>query len=157
MDGESLDTKGLPKQRRAQVEAQLQPGETVLAWFAPDLDERLHFAESLVVLTNRRLLSFGREGTPTTSAYTDGDGGAWRSWPLADVARLSSKDRGGVGTLALCRHLRAAHPGCELIAGGGVRGPADLELMAGAGCDAALVASALHDGRLTREMMRNYR
>ena len=58
---------------------------------------------------------------------------------------------GGVRTLELCRQLRAAHPHCELIAGGGVRGPADLELMRAAGCDAALVASALHDGRLTQD------
>jgi phosphoribosylformimino-5-aminoimidazole carboxamide ribotide isomerase len=61
---------------------------------------------------------------------------------------------GGVGTLALCRQLRAAHPQCELIAGGGVRGPADLDAMREAGCDAALVASALHDGRITTNDVR---
>jgi phosphoribosylformimino-5-aminoimidazole carboxamide ribotide isomerase len=36
-----------------------------------------------------------------------------------------------------------------IVAGGGVRGVPDLEALANAGCDAALVASALHDGRLT--------
>jgi uncharacterized protein related to proFAR isomerase len=39
----------------------------------------------------------------------------------------------------------------DLIAGGGVRGLDDLKALADAGCDAALVASALHDGRLSRE------
>jgi phosphoribosylformimino-5-aminoimidazole carboxamide ribotide isomerase len=35
-----------------------------------------------------------------------------------------------------------------LLAGGGVRGLKDLESLAGCGCDGALVATALHDGRL---------
>jgi phosphoribosylformimino-5-aminoimidazole carboxamide ribotide isomerase len=55
----------------------------------------------------------------------------------------------GVGTEPLCRTLRCLAPGAEIIAGGGVRGPADLDSLARAGCDAALVASALHDGRLS--------
>jgi phosphoribosylformimino-5-aminoimidazole carboxamide ribotide isomerase len=55
---------------------------------------------------------------------------------------------GGVGTLALCRQLRSQYPDLELIAGGGVRGPEDLAQMTAAGCNAALVASALHDGKI---------
>jgi phosphoribosylformimino-5-aminoimidazole carboxamide ribotide isomerase len=55
---------------------------------------------------------------------------------------------GGVGTLALCHELRTRQPHIEIIAGGGVRGPDDLAHMASAGCNAALVASALHDGRI---------
>jgi phosphoribosylformimino-5-aminoimidazole carboxamide ribotide isomerase len=54
----------------------------------------------------------------------------------------------GAGTEPLCRTLRMLAPELELIAGGGVRGPRDLVLLERAGCDAALVASALHDGRL---------
>jgi uncharacterized protein related to proFAR isomerase len=34
-------------------------------------------------------------------------------------------------------------PGLTLLAGGGVRGTEDLEKLAGAGCDGALVATAL--------------
>lgn len=56
----------------------------------------------------------------------------------------------GTGTEALCRRLAAAHPGLLLLAGGGVRGLADLQRLAEAGVSAALVASALHDGQLTR-------
>ncbi len=55
----------------------------------------------------------------------------------------------GVGTEPLCRALRCLAPDLQIIAGGGVRGPADLDSLARAGCDAALVASALHDGRLS--------
>lgn len=64
---------------------------------------------------------------------------------LADVGM-----QGGTGTLALCRRIRQEFGAAvELIAGGGVRHLDDLEALADAGCDAALVASALHDGRLT--------
>lgn len=54
----------------------------------------------------------------------------------------------GVPTLELCRRIRERHPQIELVAGGGVRGQADLDGLAEVGCDAALVASALHDGTL---------
>jgi uncharacterized protein related to proFAR isomerase len=64
---------------------------------------------------------------------------------LADVGM-----QGGTGTLELCRRLRAElGSGFELVGGGGIRGVADLQALAAAGCDAALVASALHDQRLT--------
>ena len=64
---------------------------------------------------------------------------------LADVGT-----GGGTRTLELCRELHAKYPHLELIAGGGVRNLDDLERIADAGCRGALVASALHDGRLTR-------
>jgi uncharacterized protein related to proFAR isomerase len=44
--------------------------------------------------------------------------------------------------------VRRAVPAVDLFAGGGVRGPEDLHRLANAGCDGALVATALHDGRL---------
>lgn len=63
---------------------------------------------------------------------------------LADVGTS-----GGTRTIQLCQQLkRELHP-VRTIAGGGVRGFADLQALAAAGCDAVLVASALHDGRLT--------
>ncbi len=69
---------------------------------------------------------------------------------LADVGC-----RGGTTTLTLCRQLRGEFPQLELIAGGGVRGPDDLTGLEMAGCQAALVASALHDGGLRREHLTN--
>src|SRR5262245_32917613 len=68
---------------------------------------------------------------------------------LADVGT-----GGGTRTLELCRQIRREFPAIELIAGGGVRGIDDLKALASAGCDAALVATALHDGRLTPEGIR---
>lgn len=55
----------------------------------------------------------------------------------------------GVPTVGLCRALACHDPTLEIIAGGGVRGPQDLRVLEAAGCSAALVASALHDGRLS--------
>jgi phosphoribosylformimino-5-aminoimidazole carboxamide ribotide isomerase len=64
---------------------------------------------------------------------------------LADVGM-----QGGTGTLDLCRRIRKEYGAAlELTAGGGVRGLDDLKALADAGCDAALVASALHEGRLS--------
>ena len=67
---------------------------------------------------------------------------------VLDLARVGVGD--GTGTEELCARLTAAHPDVEVIAGGGVRGPADLHRLRGCGVRTALVASALHDGRLTK-------
>jgi phosphoribosylformimino-5-aminoimidazole carboxamide ribotide isomerase len=64
---------------------------------------------------------------------------------VLDLARV------GMGTgldLAIIEQVRSAVPDLTLVAGGGVRGPADLRHLCEAGCDAALVASALHEGCL---------
>ncbi len=66
---------------------------------------------------------------------------------VLDLADVGSGQ--GTSTLPLVRQLRDRFPDLEIIAGGGVRGPADLRQLQAAGADAALVASALHDGRLT--------
>ena len=63
-----------------------------------------------------------------------------------DLARVGS----GTGLdLALIRSLRVALPGVELVVGGGVGSGADLAAVAAEGVQGVLVASALHDGRLT--------
>jgi phosphoribosylformimino-5-aminoimidazole carboxamide ribotide isomerase len=56
----------------------------------------------------------------------------------------------GVPTLDLCRRLRSDYPSLELITGGGVRNLDDVEAIRKSGCNGALVASALHDGRITK-------
>jgi len=72
----------------------------------------------------------------------------------AGVRRVIVLDVAAVGvgkgcpTLNLCRELRSRHADIELISGGGIRNAADVEQLAAAGCDAALVATALHDGRI---------
>ena len=70
---------------------------------------------------------------------------------VLDLARVGGG--GGTGTEELCARLVAAHPQVAVIAGGGVRDAADLRRLRDCGVGAVLVASALHDGRLSREGM----
>jgi HisA/HisF family protein len=66
---------------------------------------------------------------------------------VLDLARV-----GGLGGFddGMLRDLRAALPGVDLIAGGGVRDQADLDCLAAAGANGALVATALHRGVIGR-------
>ncbi len=59
---------------------------------------------------------------------------------------LSVGKRRGPSTLPLCRRLCEQDRWSELISGGGVRNPEDLRALQLAGCHAALVATALHEG-----------
>jgi phosphoribosylformimino-5-aminoimidazole carboxamide ribotide isomerase len=70
---------------------------------------------------------------------------------ILDLARVGMG--GGVGTAALAASLRRQFPHVELIGGGGVRGPDDLQQLSAAGYNAVLVASVLHDGRLKRDSL----
>ena len=64
---------------------------------------------------------------------------------VIDLARVGT----GRGLdFELIARVREAAPGLTLLAGGGVRGLEDLVRLADAGCDGALVATALHDGRI---------
>jgi phosphoribosylformimino-5-aminoimidazole carboxamide ribotide isomerase len=60
-------------------------------------------------------------------------------------------ENAGTGSETLCRRLTSAHPGVELVAGGGIRDRTDLARLRDCGVTTALVASALHDGRLRPE------
>ena len=54
----------------------------------------------------------------------------------------------GGSTDSLCQFIRNEFPKIHLITGGGVRNPEDLKRLSSLGVDEALVATALHDGRL---------
>jgi phosphoribosylformimino-5-aminoimidazole carboxamide ribotide isomerase len=65
---------------------------------------------------------------------------------VLDLARVGVGS--GTGTEDLCLRLAQAFPAVELIAGGGVRDETDLQRLEQVGVRRALVASALHDGRI---------
>ena len=73
---------------------------------------------------------------------------------VLDLARVGEERGPDVPVVA---RVRASSPGTTLIAGGGIRGLADLVRLAEAGCDGALVATALHDGRIGAEDVRGLR
>lgn len=81
--------------------------------------------------------------------------GALQAAVATGVTRAICLDLDAVGSeggppLALLRRLLQAEPGVALYAGGGVRDAADLDALAAAGAAGALVATALHSGRLTQ-------
>ena len=83
-------------------------------------------------------------GEPAHLAARAADSGAGAVIVL-DLARVGEATGPDMELIA---RVRAATPGRPLIVGGGIRGLEDLEGLAGAGCDGALVATALHDGQL---------
>jgi phosphoribosylformimino-5-aminoimidazole carboxamide ribotide isomerase len=71
-------------------------------------------------------------------------------WPKrVIVMTLARVGAGGGPDVVKLAHIRAAAGDRKLYAAGGVRGVEDLKTLRQAGAAGALVASALHDGRLT--------
>ncbi len=88
--------RDFPESQRRDAEALLRPDETLIAWFAPDLDERHHFAAGMVLLTNRRV--FNRKAD------------SWQQWSLADEPTFRATEQNGVGCLELLgKECRLAH------------------------------------------------
>jgi ATP-binding cassette, subfamily B, bacterial len=69
--------------------ALLEPGEQVLAWLEPDLDEHLFFASGALVLSSHRIFS----RAPGT---TD-----WLVWNVSTTLSLQHRDHAGVGAIEL--------------------------------------------------------
>ncbi len=70
------------------LQSLLAPGENLLARLVIDLDERLHFARTVLGLTERRLLVLSPAGDKA-------------AWPLSDATTLDLSDHAGVGQLDL--------------------------------------------------------
>ncbi|MEP7310037.1 MAG: HisA/HisF-related TIM barrel protein [Acidobacteriota bacterium] len=98
-----------------------------------------------------------REGEPIVAA----DGIASGEPPHVVAARAADTGVGAIIVIDLARvgasagldleliaRVRTAAPGLMLVAGGGVHGPEDLTRLADEGCDGALVATALLEGRI---------
>jgi phosphoribosylformimino-5-aminoimidazole carboxamide ribotide isomerase len=118
--------------------------------------------EEIVAEVGGERLAFSvdlRDGMPVMHPAAAASGLPVESLALAELAiaigihRLIVLDLARVGSergieAALPRAIRARAPGVELVAGGGVRDMDDLATLARAGCDAALVGTALHEGRI---------
>jgi uncharacterized protein related to proFAR isomerase len=71
-------------------------------------------------------------------------------WSMVIILTL---DRVGTGSgldWTLLSAVKTDFPHLQLIAGGGVRAPADLHVLAATGANGVLVATALHRGWITR-------
>jgi phosphoribosylformimino-5-aminoimidazole carboxamide ribotide isomerase len=128
-------------------------GPAVLAEVGRALGERLIFSLDLragVPVAG----GCGWAGQDPWSIATQAVGLGARRVLVLDLARVGAG--GGLGTEVLCARLATNYPEAEVSAGGGVRGPADLEALAVSGVRCALVASALHDGVLRRADVLRY-
>jgi ATP-binding cassette, subfamily B, bacterial len=92
--------KTLPDDWREPLAALMAAGETLIAWFEADLDDRLCYAQRLVALTDRRLLAVDSPAKTSgqSSALSSSD---WRQWLHHPTLTLRLKELGGVGTLEL--------------------------------------------------------
>lgn len=73
---------------------------------------------------------------------------------VLDLAAVGTGD--GVPTLELCQQIKSLLPETTIISGGGVTSGQCVTQAARAGLDGLLIASALHDGRLTKEDLAVY-
>jgi phosphoribosylformimino-5-aminoimidazole carboxamide ribotide isomerase len=109
---------------------------------------REHVAFSLDLRHGVPIGAFGDAAsgaTPWSLAARAAEAGA-TSVIVLDLARVGT----GAGLdLEMIGRVRDTVPSLMLVAGGGVRDAYDLRRLADAGCDGALVATALHDGRLS--------
>ena len=106
-----------------------------------------------------------RDGVPigTRAAWKHGDANSVAGQAVAagarriillDLARVGVGR--GVGTEDLCRGLAQSHPDVEIIAGGGVRDADDLRRLHEWGVGGVLLASILHDRRITKEQLAGF-
>ena len=81
------------------IETRLLPGERLLVWLEPDLDVQLQYAQNLVVLSDRRLMSVGPVGAGDKSGK--GLENTFKSWPIEGSTSLRMKEYSGTGVLEL--------------------------------------------------------
>lgn len=128
---------------------------TAQAWQAAGLGRPVLGSESLAALPERGAwpaqgvlsLDFRGDAFLGPAALLQGP----ERWPaeaiVMTLARVGMAAGPDLARLAQLRRLNAA---CRLYVAGGVRHAGDLAALAGAGAAGVLLASALHDGRLSR-------
>src|SRR5256885_6261007 len=85
----------LPSSDAARFQASAIPGESLIAWLQTDLDAELRYANGLVILTDRRLISFASTHGPLSPAADA------QTWTLDASTNLQAEEHAGVGTLEL--------------------------------------------------------
>ncbi len=106
----------------------------------------------VTALGERAVLSLDRAGSGRLGpASLHDDPSLWpREVIVMSLARIGAEAGPDLDGVA---EARARAPGARLYAAGGVRGPEDLRALARLGAAGALVASAVHDGRLRADTL----
>jgi ATP-binding cassette, subfamily B, bacterial len=82
-------TASFPDAWRAIVQSRLLENEKIQAWLEINLDARLNFTQSMLIITNRRLLAFASEQAVCID------------YPYRDGLTIERHDHGGVGRIEL--------------------------------------------------------
>ncbi len=90
--------QSIPNPWQSLVQNQFQDGETLAAIFYPDLDRKLWFAQGLVAITSRQVLSV--EPHPHDSAG-ESEQNRVQSWSLDECVDLVVHEQNGLGTIEL--------------------------------------------------------
>jgi phosphoribosylformimino-5-aminoimidazole carboxamide ribotide isomerase len=141
VDSGIADERGLDAWLRANVGRAVIGSESLLDAEFMSL-ARKRCGESSPVLS----LDFIGEDFKGPEALLTDPGRYWPERVLAMNLRRVGSDAGP--DLALIATLAAKAPACEVYAAGGIRSIDDLERAAAAGAAGALIATALHNGRL---------
>lgn len=76
------------------IQRQLWADEQIIASFLSDADQQRNFRNTLLVLTNQRLIAQPADGSPESPL----------EWPLMDISRLKLHDRSGLGAFDILGH-----------------------------------------------------
>ncbi|HET8728338.1 MAG TPA: HisA/HisF-related TIM barrel protein [Alphaproteobacteria bacterium] len=146
------------------VDAGFADRAALKAWLAEDIGHPVIGSES--VGDPELLVAAQEDCTPILSLDFDADrlrgpapllSAPERYWPRRVLAMNLLRVGGSDGPdLRLIVELAGRRPGCDVYAAGGVRGVEDLRRVADAGAAGALIASALHDGRLGRDELAKF-
>lgn len=132
---------------RAIVALETIPRQNALASVAADADPD-SLAFSLDLRNEEPLANWKGPSTEPAelagSAYRSG----YRDLIILELGRVGTQRGAAWGLLS---RLRERCPEARLYVGGGIRDRSELRRLADAGCVGALVATALHEGRITRE------
>ena len=112
-----FENREFPVEFQGQINGLLSEGEIPLAWFAPDLDSRLHYAFGLVALTNRALISIQFQTPEKHNAFSQSfiskllrrtkkgepldSNRVFKTWSLTSIVSLRATEHKGIGTLHL--------------------------------------------------------
>src|SRR5437762_1326252 len=93
-NGLGTEANELPERFDGAFRASALAGESPVAWVQTDLDAELRFDHGLILLTDRRLLSFSSAANAASLSTNS-------AWPIAPTLSVTAHEHAGLGSLEL--------------------------------------------------------